>query len=64
MPQALVRRLNVETNRALKELAPRIEQIGFVPVGSSAEEFAASIEQQSRLVARIVKAAGIQPEDE
>jgi tripartite-type tricarboxylate transporter receptor subunit TctC len=64
LPEPILRRLNAETNRALKELAPRIEQIGFVPVGSSAEEFAASIERQTRLVERIVKAAGIQPQDE
>ena len=65
LPAALTQRLNAEVLKAMSMPATRarMDEAGFTPVGSSPEEFAATIRRQIDLVGRIVKSAGIQPTD-
>ncbi len=61
---ALAKRISAEFANALKirEVRERTIQSGNEPVGSTPEEFAASIKRETALISRIVKDAGIKPE--
>jgi tripartite-type tricarboxylate transporter receptor subunit TctC len=64
LPGPLLKRLNGDIVKTLNlpETRARLADQGLEVVGNTAEEFAARIERQKQLVARIVKNAGIQPE--
>ncbi|OFZ98870.1 MAG: hypothetical protein A3H35_08250 [Betaproteobacteria bacterium RIFCSPLOWO2_02_FULL_62_17] len=65
MPEAVVRRLSEEINKAMAEaeVKDRLEAIGFVVLPrNTPAEFAATIRRDLDHVGRIVKAAKIQPE--
>jgi tripartite-type tricarboxylate transporter receptor subunit TctC len=64
LPPALLARISSDAIRAmnLPETRARYAEGGQEVVASSPEEFAAKIRRNLELVARIVKAAGIQPE--
>lgn len=61
---ALAKRISTEFANALKvpEVREKTIQSGNEPVGSTPEEFAASIKRETALIGRIVKDAGIKPE--
>lgn len=63
-PPELVKRLNVEVNRALAhpELRARLVAQGLEPGGGSTEDFAAYLRQKSAEYARIIKEANIRAE--
>jgi len=64
MPASIVQRLNTEFMKAVKDPAAqkRLDQMGMDAVGNAPEEFAARIQREVQLAARLVKLAGIQPE--
>jgi tripartite-type tricarboxylate transporter receptor subunit TctC len=64
LPGPLLKRLNADLVKTLNlaETRAKLADQGLDVIGSSPEEFAARIERQKQLVARIVKSAGIQPE--
>jgi tripartite-type tricarboxylate transporter receptor subunit TctC len=64
LPQAIVRRLNTEIVRAVNmpDVQPRLEAAGLLVVGSSPEELLAFEKSDLESLAKIVKAAKIEPE--
>ena len=64
LPRAIVMQLNAEFLKALHapEVRARLESSDFDVIGSSPEEFAATIRKDTEVFRRIVNAAGIQPE--
>ncbi len=64
LPAPLLRRINGDIVKALNlpETRQKLGDQGLEVIGSTPEEFAARIQRQKELVARIVKGAGIQPE--
>jgi tripartite-type tricarboxylate transporter receptor subunit TctC len=64
LPQPIVRRLNEEIVKAVnsEEVRAKFEAIGFMVLTSTPEEFAATIRSNLETMAKVVKAAGIQPE--
>jgi tripartite-type tricarboxylate transporter receptor subunit TctC len=64
LPQPLLRRLSGDIVKALTlpDTRSKLGDQGLEVIANSPEEFAAKIERQKQLVARIVKAANIQPE--
>lgn len=64
VPQPVVARLNSDTVRALNvpEVRDKLASMGMSVVGASPEETGARLKRDIALSARIIKAAGIQPE--
>jgi tripartite-type tricarboxylate transporter receptor subunit TctC len=65
LPRPVLTRLHTELVKVLAqpEIRAKAEGIGFTVETDTPEEFAAEIKRDIALVGRIVKAAGIQPED-
>ncbi len=63
-PKHIIQRINGELLQVLKyaDVRERIASLSFEPVGSSPEEYTASVMADLEKYARVVKAAGIQPE--
>jgi tripartite-type tricarboxylate transporter receptor subunit TctC len=63
-PREVVNRIQQEIARALRrpDLQERMNQLGAEPIASTPEEFAAYTRSEHEKFARLVKAAGIQPE--
>jgi tripartite-type tricarboxylate transporter receptor subunit TctC len=64
MPEPLVRRLNAEILKAINvpEVKAKLDEAGFLVIGSSPEELASTMKADIERMAVVVKAAGIQPE--
>jgi len=64
LPKAIVERISREANIAIKQPAvvDQLARQGFVPVGSTPEEFAAYIKQQHVAWGQSIKDAGIKPD--
>jgi tripartite-type tricarboxylate transporter receptor subunit TctC len=64
MPRPIVQRLNAEIGRATTapDLKDKIDALGFIPVSGTPEELAEEVKRSFERTAKIVKAAGIQPE--
>jgi tripartite-type tricarboxylate transporter receptor subunit TctC len=64
LPQPIVQRLNTEITRAVTapDLKDKIDALGFIPTPSSPEELGAELKRSLERTAKIVKAAGIEPE--
>ena len=64
LPDPSVRRLNAEIVKAINapEVKAKLDEAGFLVVGSSPEELAASMKTDIERMGRVVKAAGIKPE--
>lgn len=65
VPRAIVERLSGETARAVRspDLQARVSSEGMQPVGNKPDEFAAYVKAELAKWARVVKAAGIQPQN-
>ena len=63
-PREVVNRIQQEIARALRrpDMLERMTQLGAEPIASTPEEFAAYTRSEHEKFARLVKAAGIQPE--
>jgi tripartite-type tricarboxylate transporter receptor subunit TctC len=63
-PDAVVNRLNVEINESLKspEVTATLARLGFNPMISSPQEFAAFLAAQTRKWPDVIKAANVQPQ--
>ena len=63
LPQPIVARLEAETKKALDdpEVSKKLEDIGIVPVGSSAAEMGRLMHKYTDELARLAKQVGIQP---
>jgi tripartite-type tricarboxylate transporter receptor subunit TctC len=63
-PRPMVKRLYAETQKALQspEMAQRMKTLGAEAMSMTPEEFDAHIRQEIALNAKVVKAAGIQPQ--
>jgi tripartite-type tricarboxylate transporter receptor subunit TctC len=63
-PPAIVKRLNAEINKVIDEgdLKDKLGSQGFVPDGSTPQEFAAHIRDELARFRKLVKEAGIKPE--
>jgi tripartite-type tricarboxylate transporter receptor subunit TctC len=63
-PREVVNRIQQEIARALRrpDLQERMNQLGAEPIASTPDEFAAYTRSEHEKFARLVKAAGIQPE--
>jgi tripartite-type tricarboxylate transporter receptor subunit TctC len=63
-PRPLVKRIYQETQKALQspEMVARMKTIGAEPMPMTPEEFDAHIRAEIALNAKLVKAAGIQPQ--
>jgi tripartite-type tricarboxylate transporter receptor subunit TctC len=61
VPREVVARLNAAIVAALKspEVAARLDQLGYEPIGDAAEQFAATIRADIAKYAKVIKAAGI-----
>ncbi len=64
LPQALVRRLNLEINKAANtpDVKAKLDGAGFLVVGTSPEELSSINKADIERAGQLVKAAGIQPE--
>ncbi len=64
LPDSIVRRLNAEIIKAINapEVKAKLDDAGFLVVGSTPEELAASMKTDIERMGRVAKAAGIQPE--
>jgi tripartite-type tricarboxylate transporter receptor subunit TctC len=64
LPQALVKRLNTEIVKAINapEVKAKLDEAGFLVVGTTPEELAASMKNDIERMGQVVKAAGIKPE--
>jgi tripartite-type tricarboxylate transporter receptor subunit TctC len=63
-PPAVLARLEAEIRKATQTPAyrDRLTTIGVIPVGNAPAEFKPFVAAQVKLVAKIVKAAGIEPQ--
>ena len=63
-PRPIVERLHAETVRALAvaDLRAKLIAQGFEPIGSTPTEFAAWIQSQIEVWAKVIRLAGIQPQ--
>jgi tripartite-type tricarboxylate transporter receptor subunit TctC len=63
-PRPLVRRIYAETQKAMQspEMAQRMKNLGAEPMPMTPEQFDAYIREEIALNAKLVKAAGIQPQ--
>ncbi|HKA40018.1 MAG TPA: tripartite tricarboxylate transporter substrate binding protein [Burkholderiales bacterium] len=63
-PPAIVKRLNAEINKVIDEgdLKDKLGSQGFVPDGSTPQEFAAHVKDELTRFRKLVKEAGIKPE--
>ena len=63
-PPAIVKRLNAEINKVIDEgdLKDKLGSQGFVPDGSTPQEFAAHVKDELARFRKLVKDAGIKPE--
>jgi tripartite-type tricarboxylate transporter receptor subunit TctC len=63
-PPAIVKQLNTEINKVIDEgdLKDKLGSQGFVPDGSTPQEFAAHVKDELTRFRRLVKEAGIKPE--
>lgn len=64
LPQPIVARLNADIGRALNasDVRPRLEERSLTVVGSPPEEVTKTIKTSFEVYAKVIKAAGIQPE--
>lgn len=64
LPRPIVQRLNTEVTRAVvaPDLREKIDTLGFIPTPSSPDELASELKRSLERTAKIVKAAGIEPE--
>jgi tripartite-type tricarboxylate transporter receptor subunit TctC len=64
LPDPLVRRLNVEINKAISapEIKAKLDEAGFLVIGTTPEELLATNKADIERMAAVVKAAGITPE--
>jgi tripartite-type tricarboxylate transporter receptor subunit TctC len=63
-PRPIVKRLNAELVKIvhMPDVKERFESQGLTPVGSSPEQMSALIKEESKEVAKTVKAIGYQPQ--
>jgi tripartite-type tricarboxylate transporter receptor subunit TctC len=63
MPAPIVARLEAEIRKALqdKNIAEKLEQVGIVPVGSTAAEMGSLMRKQTDELSRLAKEVGIEP---
>lgn len=63
-PTAILDKLQRETVRilALPDIRQRFDQLGIDPIGSSPAEFAAVIQSETPLWAKVIREAGVKPE--
>jgi tripartite-type tricarboxylate transporter receptor subunit TctC len=64
MPRPIVMRLNGEINKAVvaPDLRDKIDALGFIPTPSTPEQLAEAVKRGLDQTAKLVKAAGIEPE--
>ena len=64
LPQDLVARINADVNKALAspDLADRLTKLGTMPMKMSPAEFAQFVRKEVEDTAKVLKAAGIQPQ--
>jgi tripartite-type tricarboxylate transporter receptor subunit TctC len=64
MPAELVNRINADVNKALAspDLAERLTKLGTAPMKMSPAEFTQFVRKEIEDTAKVVKAAGIQPQ--
>jgi tripartite-type tricarboxylate transporter receptor subunit TctC len=64
MPRPIVQRLNAEINKAVvsPDLRDKIDALGFIPTPSTPEQLAEAVRRGMDQTAKLVKAAGIEPE--
>ena len=64
LPRPIVMRLNAEISKAVTspDLKDKIDALGFIPWTSTPEELAVELKKSLERTAKIVKAAGIEPE--
>jgi tripartite-type tricarboxylate transporter receptor subunit TctC len=64
LPRPIVQRLNTEITRAVTapDLKEKIDALGFIPTPSTPEELGVELKRALERTAKIVKAAGIEPE--
>ena len=64
MPADLVRKINADVNKALAspDLADRLNKLGTAPMKMSPEEFTRFVRKEVEDTAKVMKAAGIQPQ--
>jgi tripartite-type tricarboxylate transporter receptor subunit TctC len=64
LPRPIVQRLNAEINKAVTapDLREKIDALGFIPTPSTPEQLAEAVKIGLERTAKLVKAAGIQPE--
>ncbi len=64
LPAEVLRRLNAETVKALKDpvVLERIERLGFEPIGSTPAEFLAYVKAETEKLGKVIKAAGMKPQ--
>jgi tripartite-type tricarboxylate transporter receptor subunit TctC len=64
MPAELVNKINAEVNKALAspDLADRLTKLGTIPMKMSSAEFAQFVRKEVEDTAKVLKAAGIQPQ--
>jgi len=64
MPAELVNKINAEVNKALAspDLADRVTKLGTIPMKMSSAEFAQFVRKEVEDTAKVLKAAGIQPQ--
>jgi tripartite-type tricarboxylate transporter receptor subunit TctC len=63
LPEPIVRRLEAEVKKVLEdpEIAKKLEDVGIVPVGSTATEMGRLMRRQTDDLERLAKQAGIEP---
>jgi tripartite-type tricarboxylate transporter receptor subunit TctC len=64
MPAPIVRRLNGEINKAINvpDVKSKLDEAGFLVIGTSPEELAATMKSDIERMSVVVKSAGIRPE--
>jgi tripartite-type tricarboxylate transporter receptor subunit TctC len=64
LPPAIAGRMSDGLSRAINapELRARLDELAFLPVGSTPEQFAATLNASLSTFAEAIKAAGVKPE--
>ncbi|HEV2431071.1 MAG TPA: tripartite tricarboxylate transporter substrate-binding protein, partial [Burkholderiales bacterium] len=64
LPADIVTKINADVNRALAspDLAQRLTNLGTIPMKMSSAEFAQFVRKEVEDTAKVLKAAGIQPQ--